>query len=299
MARKPEVNKVGLRATSGKRVLAFGLVRVGVGMAPLMEQDKRIGANLICPEHKEKVSRVWHCGHGHDVDNIEVEKAYPVGDAFVTLMEGEVPRPPGQDEIDLVSNVPDSDIPREYVEKSYLLWPDTAQDEGYALVLAYLRDNARAFVGTTTDSGTTKAFAVAYSDVTETLVAYLLNYEANVKWAAVEAVTGFMAGVPDPTDEMKGMAETVFSTIPSTFAWESVKDTYGEALAEAIATKAAGGTLSIASAPAAAAPVDLMAALKATVADSASVEQVKAKLPKGTHGRTKKQVAAEKGKVKA
>jgi DNA end-binding protein Ku len=275
MARKEQAAKVGLRATSGKRTLAFGLVRVGVGMSPLMEAEKRIGANLLDPVSMTPVKRQWVDGAGEAVD--DPVKGYPFNGGYVVLEDGEVPRPVGTDTIDLIANVPANEIPAEYVEKSYLIWPDEGQSEGYAVVTAYLRDHNRVFVGTTTDAGTTKAFAVRYSDVTGTLVAQLLSYESQVRWASVEAVSGFMQDVPEPAAEMIGMAETVFDQLPEAFDWSSVTDEYGEALAEAIATKAAGGTIQVA-APAAPAPaVDLMAALKASVEGGATAEKPKAK----------------------
>jgi Ku protein len=267
--------KVGLRATSGKRVLAFGLVRVGVGMAPLMEAEKRIGANLLDPVSMTPVKRQWVDGAGNAVD--DPIKGYPFNGGYVVLADGEVPKPLGTDNIDLEANVPASEIHAEYVEKTYLIWPDEGQGEGYALVTAYLRDNDRAFVGTTTDAGTTKAFVIRYSDLTGTLVAQLLNYEANVRWGSVEAVTTFMADVPEPGKDMLGMAGQLFDNLPEAFDWKAVTDDYGTALYDAVSTKAAGGTVKpVAQAPALATP-DLMAALKASVEGNASAEKPKAR----------------------
>jgi len=258
--------KVGLRATSGHRVLAFGLVRVGMGMAPLMETEKRLSGKMLDPVNHLPVKQAWKDSTGEEIDRADTVKGYPHGDGFVILADGEVPKATDVDEIALKANVPASEIPSEYVEKSYLLWPDQGQDEGYAVVLGYMRDNNRAFIGTTTDAGTTKAFAVKYSDVTKTLVAELLNYEQNVRWTSVEQVTEYMESVPEPSDEMMSMASSVFDGLDGDFDWASVTDTYGEALADAVAQKAAGGAVSVqvASAPSAGTP-DLMAALKATV----------------------------------
>jgi DNA end-binding protein Ku len=272
MAGKEQGAKVGLRGA--KSTLAFGLVRVGVGMAPLMETEKRVSAKLLDPVSMTPVKRQWVDGTGDEV--ADPVKGYPFAGGLVVLEDGEVPKATSTENIDLIANVQARDIPAEYVEKTYLLWPDQGQEDGYALVTAYLRDHDRAFVGSTVSSGTTKAFAVRYSDVTGTLVAQLLSYEANVRWASVEQVAGFMKDVPEPAAEMIGMAETVFDQLPEAFDWSSVTDEYGEALAEAIATKAAGGTVVIAQAAAPAPAVDLMAALKASVEGNASAEKPKA-----------------------
>ena len=278
MARKDAGPKVGLRATSGKRTLAFGLVRVGVGMAPLMESEKRISAKMLDPTLLTPVKQKWENADGDLVDRSELVKGYEVaGGGYVVLADGEVPAPPGTDELALISNVDVSEVPSEYVEKSYLLWPDQGQHDSYAVLLAYMRDKSRAFIGTTTDAGTTKAFAVKYSDVTKTLVAELLSYEANVRWNQVEAVTSFMAEVDEPTDEYVAAAGSIFDGLPNTFDWSSITDTYGEALADAVATKAATGAVPAAAATAAPAGTpDLMAALKATVEGNKSSEEVAA-----------------------
>ena len=278
MARKDAGPKVGLRATSGKRTLAFGLVRVGVGMAPLMESEKRISAKMLDPVNLAPVKQKWEDVNGNIIERAELVKGYEVaGGGYVVLDDGEVPVPPGTDAIDLIANVDVSEVPSEYVEKSYLIWPDQGQEDSYAVLTAYMRDKNRAFIGTTTDAGTTKAFAVKYSDVTRTLVAELLSYEANVRWNSVEAVTSFMAEVAEPSDEYVQAAGSIFDGLPNTFDWSSITDTYGEALAEAVATKAATGAVPAAAAPAVAAGTpDLMAALKATVEGNASAEKAAA-----------------------
>ena len=273
MARKDAGPKVGLRATSGKRTLAFGLVRVGVGMAPLMESEKRISAKMLDPDLLTPVKQKWENADGELVERSDLVKGYEVaGGGYVVLDEGEVPTPPGTDAIDLIANVDVSEVPSEYVEKSYLIWPDLGQEDSYAVLTAYMRDKNRAFIGTTTDAGTTKAFAVKYSDVTRTLVAELLSYEANVRWNSVEAVTSFMAEVDEPSDEYVQAAGSIFDGLPNTFDWSSITDTYGEALAEAVASKAATGTVQVTAAAPAPNGADLMAALKATVEGNASQE---------------------------
>lgn len=261
---KDAVPKVGLRASSGKRAIRFGLVSVSVGMSPLMDSDNRVSANLIDPESRQRVKRVWMVGDKVIADPV---KAYPYGEGFVELADGEVPRPLNSDVIDLEANVRSSAIPAEQVEKSYLIWPqDATANEGFAVLLAYCRDNDRALVGTTTDNGTTKAFVIRYSDTTGTLVAQLLAYEASVRWAHVETVATYMGAQPEPAAALLDMAANLFDTLPDEFDWSSVTDEYGEALLAAIAEKASTGEVTVPEAPASTEkPGDLMAALKASM----------------------------------
>ena len=94
MARKDAGPKVGLRATSGKRTLAFGLVRVGVGMAPLMESEKRISAKMLDPTLLTPVKQKWENADGDLVDRSELVKGYEVaGGGYVVLADGEYGSP--------------------------------------------------------------------------------------------------------------------------------------------------------------------------------------------------------------
>jgi non-homologous end joining protein Ku len=191
---------------------------------------------------------------------------------MIELDASEVGREVNTDAIDLTANLRSSEVPAEWVDKSYLIWPkDAASADAFALLVAYCRDNDRALVGTTTEKGTTKSYVIRYSDTGGTLVAQLLRYEENVRWAHVEQITAYMAEVGEPDAAASQMAATLFDSLPDSFDWSSVTDTYGEALSAAIAAKASGQAP--AAKPAAQAPPStdtLMEALKASVAAAGS-----------------------------
>lgn len=233
--------KIGLRATSGKRVLRFGLVNVGISMAPAVDSSTRVSAKLLAPDTLVPVKQAYLNGAGEQVKPV---KGYPVGDTFVTLEPDEVPGADATDTIEMTANVEAASIPAEWVDKTYLAWPtDETHSDGYALVSDYLRSYGRAFIGTTVVNGTTKAFAIRYSEVYGALVAQVLAFHAQVRWDNVETVRAAVEAIPSPAPEVASLAEQLFSGIPTEFAWESVRDEYGERLSSAIAEKAATGSV--------------------------------------------------------
>ena len=260
-------NLTGLRATGGHRTLRFGLLSVDVGLVPLLEGKKRISGKLTAP-NGSSVSQRYIDAEGTLYERSELHTEYPVNGGMVELTDGELDalKQSGDDSVELVSRVAASEVPAEYIEKTALVFPtDTASGERYKLLADLLRTKGWALIGKAVDHGTTKAFAIIWSDTTETLVAHTLNYDANVRWGNVETVRQTLDQLPEPSDEMMGLAETMFQALPEGYDFGSLEDEYGIALEQAIQDKAKG----IEPKPASDKPVpaagDLLEALKASV----------------------------------
>lgn len=263
---KDATPKIGLRS-SQKRTLRFGLVNVGISMAPALDDSARVAAKLLDPTQLTPLSQKYVNGAGDEIAHADRVKGYAYGDGFVVLSEDEVPKASSTDLIELAANVASADIPAEWIDKTYLAWPtDTTQDAGYALVSHYLHAYDRAFVGTTVANGTTKVLVIRWSATYECVVAQLLNYAAQVRTDNLAVLHDGLAAIPAPDESMADMAATVFESLTDTFEWDSVRDEYGEALAAAVIEKGEKGTVT-AAAPTAttAAPADLMAALQASI----------------------------------
>lgn len=265
MAKTVIAKTVPLRATSGKRTLKFGLVSVGISMGPALDDTARVSGKYVDPDALTPVKQQYV---NEDGDVVKPIKAYPYGEQFIVLEEGEVPEADSSDVVELVANLTADEVPAEWVEKTYLTWPtDVTHDQGYALVSHYLRSNGRVFIGTTVSNGTTKAFALRWSEVYGCVVAQVLAYHAQVRWTNVELVCKGVASIPAPDAAMMTMAEQIFDGIADDFAWDEVEDEYGNALTKVIAEKALSGkvTAAASAAPTIASP-DLMAALQASLA---------------------------------
>jgi DNA end-binding protein Ku len=260
---------IGLKATAGKRTLRFGLVNVGISMAPALDTTTRVAGKLLDPTLFTPVKQTWMNARGETVDRDTLVKGYAYGDSYVTLDPAEIPPAEGSDVIELVANLHERDVPLEWVEKTYLAWPtDTTHDAAYALVSHYLRSNGRVFIGTTVANGTTKAFAVRWSDTYGCAITQLLAYHGQVRWANVDTVKSAVAELPTPDPKMTDMAKTIFNDIPSEFAWNEVQDAYGAALEAAIREKAESGQVTAQPQGAPEPFTDtLMAALHASLSD--------------------------------
>ena len=229
--------RVPLRATSGTKTLAYGLVQLRVGMMPAQDDGARLRAKLVDPDTHGPVKQQYVNEAGSVVSPA---KAYPCGESLVTLdktvTDGLKQLSDGV--IQLQANV--QSVPDEWVEQTYLLWPqDDTHEAAYKLLSTYLMESGRVLVGTTIKSGTTKAFAVRWSELYGQMVAQTLTYHARVRWDEVELVRHAVEQMAEPPAEMQVMASQIFETLPDTFDWEGVKDEYGEALEKAV--KAAAG----------------------------------------------------------
>jgi Ku protein len=264
--------KIGLRS-SQKRTLRFGLVNVGISMAPALDASSRISAKLLDPESLTPLKQQYVNDHGDVVEHKDRVKGYAYGDNFVVLDDDEVPKAESSDVIDLVANVADTDVPSEWVDSTYLAWPqDTTQDQGYALVSNYLRSYGRAFIGTTVANGTTKVFALRWSEAYGTTVAQMLAFHAQVRWDNIDILREATEAIPAPDTAMADMAKTLFESAPSTFAWHDVADEYGERLELAVADKAKFGSVTPTAPATAPSPAgDLMAALAASLPNAQSL----------------------------
>lgn len=258
--------RIGLRGTP--RVLNFGMVNIGIKLAPALNTSARIAGKLRDPDTLGPVKKVYVNEAGEIVEPV---KAFPRGDEFVVVDTADI-KAESDSTIKLVANICVSDLPWELVESTNLAFPDGDAAEGaYAMMADYLHRNARVFIGTTVSNGTTKVFALRWSVFYGAVVAHQVSYHERVRWASVEAVQSGVEAIPAVEKAMADMADAAFAAVATDFDWESVHDTYGAALAALVET----GT---ADAPAAAEKQadDLMAALAASVKAAPTKKKVKA-----------------------
>ncbi len=264
---KAATSKIGLRASSGKRTLRFGLVNVGIAMGPALDATNRVSAKQLDPDTLTPLKQQLVNSEGNVVSRDSLVKGYEHDGGYVVLDANEVPKLDGNDVIELVAAVDTAEIPSEWIARTNLAWPqDSTEDEGYALVSHYLRSYGKALIGTTIDHGSTQVVAIRWSDTYGCVIAQTLAYHAQVRWSSVEAVREGTATIPDPSPEMAKMAASLLDGLESSFAWDEVEDEYGLSLTAAITEKAAtGGVTPAAAAAPTTAPSDLMAALAASL----------------------------------
>jgi len=269
MASKRDIPKtIGLRASSN-RTVRLGLIAVGLGTGPALDASARVSGKLHTADG-ETVKQVYRVEDtGEIVERADLVTMYEHDGALVTLREDEKPYLEGSDTIDLIANLAADEVPSEWITGTNLAWPrDTANDQGYMLLAATLRETGRVLIGRMVDRGTTKVIAVRWSTVYGSLIVQTLAYSAQVREANVQAIRDGIEKIGEPTDEMVAMAGKLLDAVPDYFDWSEVRDEAGEALAKAIAEKAETGAVAVAAPPKATAPSgadDLLAQLKASL----------------------------------
>jgi DNA end-binding protein Ku len=282
MASKAAPSFTGLRAwrTNTLTLPQFPLLRVAVGKAPMTERQKRIAANMVCPNDGGRVERRYVCVEGGEVlTDSECVKSYD--GVVLDASELESIKSSGDSDVELVASVDPDTLHPEMFTAAHELWPKTRADaEGYNLIATYLRDKNRALVGTVVEDGTTKVMVVRWSPLAMHLVAHTHEYERNVRHGQIETVQNALAALDAPAPEMMTMAATIFDAMPSEFDFASVEDEYGERLEALVQAKREGNEVAFVSSQAPAAePADLMAALRASVdaAQAAKADKAPAK----------------------
>lgn len=267
MAKRDIQRTIGLRAARN-RVLRFGMVAVGIGTGPALDTSARVSGKLYAPDGGA-VKQVYEADDGTIYQRGDLITRYEYEGKLVELAKDEVAFDEGDGSVELIARLRPDEVPSEWVQSTSLAWPnETAMDEAYMLLASFLRGTGDVLIGRVADGGTTKVLAIRWSNVYGCVIQQTLAYHAQVRHANVQAIQDGMAKMADPSDEMIALADKLFAAIPDDFAWDEVRDTYGERMAEAIREKAETGavaaTVAKASGPAPGTP-DLLATLKASL----------------------------------
>jgi Ku protein len=261
MATKTATPKIGVRS-SMRRHLSFGLVNVGISLAPALDTSTRVGGKMLDPEGLTPVKQQYVNALGKVVTPV---KGYAHGDGFVTLQPDELPSDGNDSTIKLAANV--ESVPPEFIDATYLCWPsDSTGDQTFALIADYLRSTGRAFIGETVANGTTKVFAIRWAGDLGCVTAHLLTASERVRWENVEKIRDAIDAVDVP-EALSALGAQVFEQMDTAFDYGDVTDEYATALSAAISAKGEGRTPTPTADGASApqdAPDSLMAALQAS-----------------------------------
>ncbi len=249
-------------ARGAKLTIGFGLVNVGVKMAPLAREQRTKG-KMLCSEHGSPIHYRTVCQHG---EACETATGYEHNGGFVVLEDRKSLESARDGRLELRAFVEAADVDPLYVEKTYLLWPQDGQEAGYDLLCDVLALPGRAVLGTTVLNKATKALMLRFSPALGTLVAHVCTYDANIAWHDVNLVAGERKKRPQTDEKMLSTARTLFQGLESAFDFGTVEDEYESRLREAIEAQAAGRTVARTEEAPVAPVVDLMEALKASVA---------------------------------
>lgn len=261
------------RATSGKLTITFGMVTVGVGLAPMTDDRNAPSGHWITKDGK-RVKQAWiNAATGEVVERDALTIAFEYGDKLVRFEADELDALAAQGDgtIALRACVPVTDIDPLFYEKGYALWPQKASEQAYDLLREALHGSGEALVGTFTPSRSKspRTLVIRWSDYLGCLVAHSCTYEQNVRVEHAASVRAYDESRPAVAPEMVEMARTILSALPSEFDPALTTDTYAEKLTAAIESKANGIEVEkVEAEPVKVGNADLFAALQASVAEA-------------------------------
>ncbi len=260
-----------------KGAISFGLVTIPVAVYPATEEKTlrfnqlhdedggRIRYKRVCEKDGEEVT------FEHIVKGYEVEK-----DRYVVLTDDDfdaVPVPSSR-AIDIVQFVEFDEIDPVLFKKSYYLIPEETGAKAYALLREAMKEDDRVGIAKVSFRDKEHLAALRFKD--DAFVLETMYWPDEIR----EADFGGVDVHEDVRDQELGMARQLIDSL--TGAWEPSQyaDAYREALLQIVEAKLNGQEIEVVEAEPAAKVVDLMEALKASVAAAKKEDEPEKAAPK-------------------
>jgi DNA end-binding protein Ku len=241
-------------------VITFGMVSIPVRLFTATE-SKDISFNQL---HEECMSRVrqlrWCPVHERELDRDEIVRGYEYArDQYVIIEEEDLEKLPlsTKHTIELSAFVKAEEIDPVYYEKSYYLEPDDAAKKPYALLMTALKEKQLTAVAKIAIRNKERLCALRPMD--GTLMLETLFYPDEVRAQSADTPT------IEVSDRERDMAFTLIDLLTEDFDPQKYHDEYRQALTQVIEAKLDGQEIVEAPEPAATKPIDLVAALRASV----------------------------------
>ena len=262
--------------------VSFGLVNIPVGLAPATKPAARqsdVSFRLLHRECGTPIKQKRFCPvHERDVESDELVKGWEVAKGqFVFVEEADLEAIEKHDtsrSIDIGSFVRMEEVDPIYYDRTYFLVPAgaEAQRRPYALLLEAMKDAGVAALGRFVLAGKEKLCLIRPMGEALALETLFVHEDVKDHDEIDEAVSA---------SEVKGpeleLAKQIISSLAAPFDPESLKSEYRESLRELLEAKLAGHEIEMPVEEAPAPVVDLMEALRASVAAASKKEPAAAK----------------------
>lgn len=254
----------------GSATVQFSLISVPVDVFSSTDSKATQGFRMLHGKCGNPVKQQYVCpsDEGEVVASGDIVKGFEVSKGnFVVFSADEVKslQEEGSGSIEVAEFVPLSSIPREFVDKVYYLGPKKGGDRAYQLLASAMADTGRAALGQYAVRGKLQLVAIRAEGAT--LVMEQLHYADEVKPMAEVPVP---MGVVKP-GELDLAKQLVMAKAADAFDAGKFVNTVKDRLLEAVDRKLAGLEIVTEKPVEASAPMDLMAALKASLAQTATV----------------------------
>ena len=253
--------------------ISFGLVSVPISVYSSSESKASVSFNMLHKKCNGRLKQQYICPKdgGEVVERAETVKGYEFAkDQYVVLTPEELKalEEKATGAIDIIEFVPLSKVNREYVSKCYYLGPDKGGDRAYRLLARALKESGKAALGQYAVRGQQHLVLLRPQD--NCLVMEQLHYADELR-----PTTEVPIPDGDVSDkELKLAMMLIEQTSNEEFEPTKYKDTVRERVMEMIQKKVEGQEITSAEPVAAGGDkiIDLMAALKASLAKTSKVE---------------------------
>ncbi|HYF38640.1 MAG TPA: Ku protein [Gemmatimonadales bacterium] len=244
--------------------ISFGLVSVPVSLYSASESSATVSFNMLHKSCGTRLKQQYICPKdGGVVEKDEITKGYEFAKGqYVTFSPEEIKAldEKATNSIDIVEFVPLESVDRMYLDKVYYLGPDKGGDRAYRLLGEALKATGRAAVGQYSARG--KQHLVLLRPLDGVLVMEQLHYAGELRPASE---------VPHPDTPIKDVElalarQLIEQSSSEEFRPENYRDTVRERVLEAIQQKVEGREITADVAPPETKIIDLMDALKASLA---------------------------------
>ncbi|MEO7136832.1 MAG: Ku protein [Gemmatimonadales bacterium] len=244
--------------------ISFGLVSVPVSLYSASESSANVSFNMLHKKCGTRLKQQYICPKEDVVvEKDDIAKGYEISKGhYVTFTPEEIKAldEKATNSIDIAEFVPLSAVDRIYLDKVYYLGPDKGGDRAYRLLGEALKTTGRAALGQYSARG--KQHLVLVRPLDGVLVMEQLHYQPELRSAAE---------VPHPDTPVKeaelALAKQLIEQSSSDeFRPENYRDTVRERVLDAIQQKVEGQEITAEEAPAETKIIDLMDALKASLA---------------------------------
>jgi DNA end-binding protein Ku len=284
--------------TIGSATISFGLVSVPVNLFSSSESAAAISFNMIHTKCGSRLKQQYICSkEGSVVEKDEICKGYEFAkDQYVLFSAEEIKAldEKATNAIDIAEFVPLSKVDRIYLEKVYYLGPGKGGERAYRLLVAALEATGRAALGQYSARG--KQHLVLVRPMGDVLVMEQLHYHAEIR-SADEVPR---PDVPLKDAELALARQLIEQGSVEEFRPESYRDQVRERVLEEIQRKVDGQEITAAAPEAPQTRViDLMDALKASLAKRGASTAEKKPAKRDASGKPAEKEPAAKPRKKA
>ena len=251
-----------------KGSLTFGLLAVPIRLYTAARSE-RLNLHQLHTECHTRLKQPLFCPHcNRQVERSEVVKGYEYQPGqYVIVTDEEIKKitPRSSKTMEILAFVKQEQIDPIYFDSSFLVMPEKDSEKAYALLLKTLEDTARVAIATVTMHQ--REYTVFIRPRKHGLTLHTMYFANEIR--KVAGYGEIEKNIKLKPQEIK-LAEQLVETLSEDFKPQKYHDTFQERLRELIEAKRKGATITVEKEPARAPVIDMMEALKRSLAMTAA-----------------------------